>query len=143
MVRRWIKGAIAAAALAGMAVPALATESSAVGFWLMSNGKVTIKVTQCGDGVCGNIFALKYPNGRDGKPKVDNHNPNPALRTRSVIGISILTAKPAGPNVWKGTIYNSDDGHSYSSTFSLDGNTMKVKACVSIFCKKIIFTRVN
>lgn len=143
MMKSWIKGGIIAFALAGFAGPALATDSPAVGLWLMSNGKVTIRVSQCGEGVCGNIFSLKYPNGKDGKPKVDNHNPNPALRHRSVIGISILSARPAGPNVWKGTIYNSDDGHSYSSTFTLSGNTMNVKACVSIFCKKIVFTRVN
>jgi uncharacterized protein (DUF2147 family) len=110
----------------------------------MSNGKVTIRVVPCGDGVCGSLAKLKFPNDHQGRPKVDDHNPNPALRNRPVIGISVLTAKQAGPNKWKGTIYNSDDGHTYSSSFSLDGNnTMNVKACVSIFCKKIVFTRVN
>jgi uncharacterized protein (DUF2147 family) len=51
--------------------------------------------------------------------------------------------KPAGENIWQGTIYNADDGRTYSSYMKLSGNNMKVKGCVGPFCKTMVFVRQN
>jgi len=127
-----------------LAAPALADAPS--GVWSMSNGKVTVKVDDCGGKLCAQIIGLKEPISKiDGKPKVDRENPDPAKRKRPLIGLSILIdMKPAGENLWQGAIYNPDDGKTYSATVVNEGDKMKVKGCVAgIFCKTNTFVRAN
>jgi uncharacterized protein (DUF2147 family) len=86
----------------------------------MSDGKVTVKVATCGEQLCGKIVALKKPLDKHGRPKVDKENPNPALRKRPVIGLSLLEdMKPSGDGKWEGAIYNPDDGRTYYPLFFL------------------------
>lgn len=122
---------------------ALADDPS--GTWRLDNGKVTVKVRQCGGQLCANIVGLKEPTYKDGKPKVDRHNENASLRSRPLMGISVLSnMKPSGDNSWKGSIYNADDGKTYSATMTLKGSVMKLKGCVAgIFCKTNTFNKLN
>lgn len=120
--------------------------SNAPGTWAMQNGKVTVNVSDCGSALCGTIIALKEPISKiDGKPKIDRENPDPSLRDRPLIGLSILVGmKAAGENEWEGAIYNPDDGKTYSGTVKLDGGTMKVQGCVlKVLCKTNVFVRVD
>jgi len=126
-----------------LAGPALADLQ---GIWAMSDGKVTVKVDDCGGNLCARIVDLKEPISKiDGKPKVDRENPDPAKRNRPLIGLSILIGmKPTGDNFWKGAIYNPDDGKTYSATVRYDGRSMKVKGCVAgVLCKTNTFVRSN
>jgi uncharacterized protein (DUF2147 family) len=122
-----------------------ATAGEATGTWMMASGKVTVRVTNCGNSLCGYVVALKKPLDKRGRPKVDKENPNPALRNRPVIGLSLLSGmKPAGPDKWTGLIYNPDDGHTYNAKVTVNGNTMKVKGCVVGFlCQSKIFVRID
>jgi uncharacterized protein (DUF2147 family) len=115
------------------------------GTWIMSNGKFTVRVSQCGAALCGTLVALKKPLDKQGRPKVDKDNPNPALRKRPLIGLALLSGmRPKGANKWTGSIYNPDDGRTYSATMTLSGNAMKVKGCaLGLFCKSLRFARVN
>jgi uncharacterized protein (DUF2147 family) len=135
--------ALVALVVAGLAAPAGA-ETTPTGTWIMNNGKVTVEVANCGANYCGTIVAMAKPLDKKGRPKVDKHNPNPSLRNRPVIGLRILNnMKPAGTDRWEGTIYNADDGRTYSSTMKLSGKSMKVKGCVLFVCKSMTFNRVN
>ncbi len=139
-------GLLGAAAITLAACATQATASEATGIWAMLNGKVTVKVTDCGNKLCAAIVALKQPISKiDGKPKVDRENPDPDLRGRPLIGLSILIGmKSDGEGKWTGAIYNPDDGRTYSSTVKLDGDSLKVKGCVIGFlCKTNVFQRVN
>jgi len=144
MLHRLKRAALAAFVLVMAAAgPALADPE---GIWSMSNGKVTVKVDDCGGNLCAHIVGLKEPISKiDGKPKVDRENPDPAKRKRPLIGLSILIGmKPAGDNLWKGAIYNPDDGRTYSATVRYEGQNMKVKGCVGgVFCKTNTFVRSN
>jgi uncharacterized protein (DUF2147 family) len=123
---------------------ALAKAGDPNGTWSM--GKVTIKVTGCGGGLCGTIVALKEPISKiDGKPKVDRENPDASKRKRPLIGLAVLIGmKPAGEGKWQGAIYNPDDGNTYSASIKLDGDKMKVKGCVAgILCKTNNFVRLD
>ena len=63
-----------------------------------------------------------------------------------MIGLQILSGmRPAGENKWQGTIYNADDGKTYSSYMKLkSGSTMQVKGCIIGFlCKTMTFLRLN
>jgi uncharacterized protein (DUF2147 family) len=144
------RACVVGAAFLGLASGAAGSAAHAgdgpYGVWQMSNGKVTVKVSDCGGKLCATIVGLKNPISKiDGKPKVDRENPDPALRKRPVIGLSILIGmKPSGEGKWSGAIYNPDDGNTYSATMKLDGGTMKVKGCVvGVLCKTNDFVRVN
>ncbi len=135
------------ATIALLTSPVSATASAEPGphgVWIMDNGKVTVQVDDCGGNLCGKIVALSKPLDKHGNPKLDKENPDPALRKRPVIGITILqNMKADGGNKWVGTIYNADDGYTYNSVMKLSGDMMKVKGCVAFICKSMYFKRVN
>ncbi len=120
-------------------------DSSVVGLWRLSNGKLTVKVELCnGDKICGKIAALAKALKDDGTPQLDINNPNASLRQRPVIGVQIFNAMtPTGPNKWKGKIYNADDGRTYAAYAKLNGNALEVKGCWGPFCKNLDFKRAN
>lgn len=139
--------AVAAVGL-GLAVAAGSAWAAdgAKGTWRLSNGKVTVKVSPCGEGLCGRVVALRKPRDDKGRPRLDKENPNPSLRSRPVIGLTILSnMRASGEGTWSGTIYNPDDGNTYSSSMQLLGpSTMKVNGCVAgVFCKSMKFIRVD
>ena len=117
------------------------------GIWRLSSGKVTIRVNQCGgQNLCATIVGLAQPLNKKGQPKMDKNNPNPALQTRRLIGLQVVSGmKPAGANSWRGSIYNADDGRTYSGTATVNGNTLVIKACIlgGLACKKRQFVRIN
>lgn len=142
---RWVAVTVALLGLAVAAGPARAADGP-TGTWRMANGKVTVRVAPCGAGYCGRVVALKKPHDDKGRPRLDKENPNPTLRQRPVIGLTILSNMRAdGEASWSGTIYNPDDGKSYSSSMQLTGpTTMKVNGCVAgILCKSLKFIRVD
>lgn len=132
-------------ALAVAAGPALAA-GGATGTWRMSNGKVTVRLAPCGGGLCGRVVGLKKPLDDEGHAKLDRKNPNPALRKRPVVGLTILSnMRQSGEGRWYGTIYNPDDGNTYSSHLQLvSPSTMKVSGCVAgVLCKTMKFVRID
>ncbi len=135
----------------GVVAAAMATSGAAVqaedatGVWRLQNGKVTVRVAPCGGNLCGTVVALKKPHDDKGRPRLDKENPNKALRSRPVIGLTIMSnMKPNGDGRWTGTIYNPDDGNTYQSKMKLqNANTMKVDGCVMVFCRSMKFVRVQ
>ena len=145
---RAVMMAIVVAFLVGLTglAPAVQAGERPTGVWRMADGKVTVKVSPCGTGYCGTVIGLRKPRDGKGRPRLDKENPNPALRSRPVIGLTILSnMKANGEGRWSGTIYNPDDGHTYSSSMQLLGPTMmKVNGCVAgVLCKSLKFVRVQ
>ena len=133
------------AILIGVGFSSLAHAGDPAGVWAMDNGKVTVKVSSCGnDTLCGRIVGLRKPLDKHGKPKLDKDNPNPALRKRQVIGLTLFrNMKAAGDNRWEGQIYVPDDGNTYNAVVNLSGDVMRVKGCVVVLCRTKKFVRVN
>jgi uncharacterized protein (DUF2147 family) len=90
--------AIAAALLAAPCARAQGA-GEPTGVWLTQAGDARVKVSKCGGGLCGVIVGLKDPiDPATGKPQVDDKNPNPALRKRSMIGLPLFSGmQHAGP----------------------------------------------
>ena len=116
------------AGLFSLVLPGLAwADEGPSGIWKLNSGKVTVRIMPCGPSLCGAIVALAKPLDKKGRPKVDKENPNESLRSRPLMGLTILAnMKPAGESKWRGTIYNADDGRTYSSYMNLSGRNMKV-----------------
>lgn len=127
------------------ALPANAQNGSeATGTWLTQAGDAKVRVSKCGAGICGVVVWLKEPiDSATGKPQVDDKNPNPALKTRPMIGLPLFSGmQPSGPGKWSGQIYNADDGGTYASNVSATGpDTLKVEGCVGALCGGENWTR--
>jgi uncharacterized protein (DUF2147 family) len=116
--------------------PAWAADPS--GTWLTETGTSKVRIAPCGGGYCGTIVSAP------GKG-LDAKNPDPNLRARSVVGVQILSAPQADGAGFSGTLYNPNDGKTYSGSLKLTGaNTLEVAGCVmSVFCKRQTWTRVK
>jgi uncharacterized protein (DUF2147 family) len=115
------------------------------GFWLTEAGDAKVRVTRCGEALCGTIVWLKVPiDAATGKPQVDDKNPNPALARRPIIGLNLFhKMKPSGDH-WSGRIYNADNGKTYASDVSLvDARTLKVSGCVLFVCGSERWIRIS
>lgn len=72
----------------------------------------------------GKIIWLKEPN-ENGKPKVDDQNPDKALQNKPIIGLQLLKAfvYDEKSSEWKdGSIYDPDNGKTYNCFMKLDGD---------------------
>lgn len=135
-------GALLAAASAGAQGP------TPVGVWLHANQRIQVEIAPCGDKLCGKMVWFRWPNDAGGLPLVDLKNVNTALRTRPLLGLTILHGLyRTGERIWDGgKIYNPDDGVDYDSVMTIhpDG-TLRVRAYVllPLLGKTLIWTRVR
>jgi uncharacterized protein (DUF2147 family) len=108
---------------------------------MVAKREAIIRIVDCGGRLWGVVAWEKAPGGRDVK------NPNPALRSRSTLGMPVvLGMRPYGQHgTWAGELYNSEDGRTYGGTISLQGaDTLQVQGCVlGIFCGGEQWHRVN
>jgi uncharacterized protein (DUF2147 family) len=128
-----------------LSAPILA--ETAEGTWLSEDGGTKVRIVNCGGKLCGTVIWLDEPLDRaTGKPKTDKLNPDPAKRTRPLVGLQVVTGMtPSGPNKWSGSIYNADDGRTYKAHLSVEGTSRaKVVGCVlAVLCKGHVWTRTN
>ena len=80
---------------------------------------------------CGKIIWLKEPE-RDGKPKVDRHNPDNARQNDPIMGLLILKGfVKKGEHTYEGgTIYDPKNGKTYSCTIAHKGDKLDVRGYV-------------
>ena len=57
-----------------------------------------LAVAPCGDELCGTIVWLSEPTLPDGRVKKDVSNPDPSLRDRTILGLTILRGLPGEPD---------------------------------------------
>ncbi len=119
------------AVLVGAAVQAAPVPVA--GTWLTPEGKALVRVEPCGAQLCGRITKVLKP--RPGGPAVDSGNRDPALRTRPIEGLSILTGFAASGDRWSGRIYDPETGRTYRSELVRHGDTLDVKGCLGPFCR--------
>ena len=59
---------------------------------------------------------------------IDRHNPDSALRTRSLVGADFILKFEFLDGKWKnGRIYNPENGKDYEADLELDGEVLKVR----------------
>jgi uncharacterized protein (DUF2147 family) len=116
------------------------------GVWQDASGGVQVEIGPCGELLCGKIVWFKWPDNDQGLPLLDVKNKDPALRTRPLLGLTILDSlRRTGENTWAdGKIYNPQDGVSYRADMSIghDGK-LKVLAHQGPFSKTLIWTRLD
>lgn len=116
------------AALAFVALASSALANDVTGIWLRDTGASKVKLSHCGNAICGNIVWLKQ--GADPKAKVGQR--------------VFFDMKPSGPNTWAGHAFNPEDGKTYTGKMTLSGTTLTTAGCVmSVICKSATWTRSN
>ncbi|MGC4057112.1 MAG: DUF2147 domain-containing protein [Chitinophagaceae bacterium] len=94
----------------------------------------------------GKITWLKEPL-RNGKPKLDEHNPDKELKNRPIIGLLILKGfeKDGDKGYDEGTIYDPKNGKTYSCEMTLKNNTLNIRGYIgiSLIGRTTVWTRTN
>ena len=119
-----------------------------IGVWLLPNQRIQMEIAPCDDRLCGKLVWFKHPNDSEGLPLVDSKNPDPALRARPLLGLTVLhDLRKTDDSTWEdGKIYNPDDGKEYNARMSIqDDGTLHVRAYVvfEVLGKTQILTRVD
>jgi uncharacterized protein (DUF2147 family) len=104
-----------------------AASNGIFGTWKTEMDESKIEIFMCGEKVCGKIVWLKnplYTDSRDGDigtQVIDRKNPDPALKSRPVLGLRILEGFTAeGDDVWgNGTCYDPKSGKTYRGKIRL------------------------
>ena len=100
-----------------------------IGKWKLDDGTAIVEVYKNGDAYNGKIVWLEEPTDADGTPAKDNNNPDPALRTRELIGLNMLSGlKKTAQNEYSGgKIYDPGNGKTYNCSMKVEGNVLKVR----------------
>ncbi len=133
--------AVAAFAL-GAATPALAADPIN-GRWVTQDKDAVVSIGKCGATTCGKIarFLVTPPDGLDQR---DIYNPDKKKRTRKLLGLPILTSFKQDGDVWRGRIYDPNDGKSYRSVLRRkSANVLEVKGCIGPFCQTQLWRKAN
>ncbi len=139
---------IAAIMLALLPISVRAQEPALIGVWLYPNQRFEVAIVPCGEQLCGKIAWLKSPADAQGQPRMDCKNADPALRQRPLLGLTVLQGlRQVDENTWEdATIYNPDDGTSYSATLSIasDGTLhMRGYEFIALLGRTVVLTRVS
>jgi uncharacterized protein (DUF2147 family) len=145
---RFVAIAVAAFGL-GLTLPAqpAAYAADLAGVWLTDTADAQIRMATCGADMCGTVVWLKTPNDpHTGRPLTDSKNPDPARRSRPMIGTMIAVSfhpSSGEPNKYIGHFYNAEDGNTYNgSIFQSGADELKVTGCLLVFCQTQTWTRV-
>lgn len=123
-----------------------------LGIWKTEMDESKVEIFPCGEKVCGTIVWLKNPNyldssdGKVGTPIIDQHNPDPSLRSRPLIGLRILEGfTSAGDNSWgNGTCYDPKCGKTYRGKIHLaahDRLELRGYIGIPLFGRTSVWTR--
>lgn len=133
--------AFALALLTGAGVASAAAPGSDIGgVWLTQSGDTRVRVSPCGGAWCGVIVWTK--NGGQ-----DEKNPVPALRSRSLNGVQMISGmKPGGDGGYSGQLYNYLDGKTYTGKMqAVSPTALQLKGCVlgGLICQSQTWSRVQ
>ncbi len=137
---------LALSAALSIAWPARA-ETDVLGRWATPGVSAVVELAGCSDAqtLCGTVRWLWDAVDDKGRPRLDANNSDPSLRTRPMVGLSILSGlKPRAGGGWSGQIYNPEDGQTYRATLRrVAADTLEVEGCVLVLCRKQIWRKAS
>jgi uncharacterized protein (DUF2147 family) len=91
--------------------------------------------------LCGAIARILVD--KPGVPSTDVRNPDPALRSKPLVGLRILSGFTGKDDRWdEGRIYDPQSGKSYRSKLRLNKDgSLNVSGCIAFLCKTQSWTR--
>lgn len=134
-VKKWMTAA-------GLLMLPLSAQAASpiTGRWVTQSKDGVVEVYPCGEHICGRLskFLVNPPAGPGAK---DINNPDKALRSRTILGINVLTGFKAAGDEWKGQIYDPKSGKTYRSiVYKGKSGNLVVKGCIGPFCQAQTWT---
>lgn len=118
-----------------------------IGVWLNSSGEGRIEIYKEGNKYFGRIAWLKKPNDAKGNPKLDANNPDESMRSKPLLGSTILRNFNYDKGEWNGgRIYDPQNGKDYKCYMKLkDPKTLSVRGYIgfSLLGRTEVWTRVR
>lgn len=116
-------------------------KDAVLGEWLSESKDGRVQVYKQGEKFFGKIVW-----GKDGTRK-DVKNPDEKLRSQNIVGAVILKGFNFTGKAWEdGTIYDPNNGKTYSSTMKMtDANTLSIRGFIgfSLLGRSTVWTRVK
>jgi uncharacterized protein (DUF2147 family) len=133
---------IGAALLAGGAHAETTPEQQILGTWLTQDKEGLVQIYRAASGE----FEGRIVFGSGEPDQLDDKNPDPGLRIRSLNGAVILQGfRYAGEGKWTdGTIYDPDNGKTYRCTMELkSADTLSVRGYIGVplLGRSVLWTR--
>lgn len=121
------------------------TKADAIlGVWLTQDKKNKIKIYKKGTKYYGKVVWIDEPNDEQGKPHTDKENPKANLRSRPIMGMDIISDMIFEDGEWsEGTIYDPNDGKTYTLVLWLEDGNLKVRGYIGWFFDTRTWTRVR
>lgn len=124
-------------AVIGCANAASALDPNAT--WLTEDGRVRVRVEQCGakqEQICGYVVWMREPVDAKGHALLDESNPDPAKRSRRLLGHQLIMGlSPGSEGRFSGRIYSADNGKYYNITLWRESDKLQVRGCmISVLC---------
>ena len=115
----------------------LFAESDLFGYWLTPGSIVLIE--NCDKHLCAKIETIFVEEGRDPKLILDENNINKSLRSRTIVGINVLSGfliKDSEQREFKdGRIYDPRRGREFKANIHLkEDGKLKVEGCLAFIC---------
>ncbi len=111
------------------------------GDWLTADRNAVVRIAPCGASLCGVVLRVlaKGPS----VPRTDVHNPDPALRSRPLVGLPVLTGFSRDGGQWTGgRAYDAKTGRSYKAKLAPNADgSLTVTGCILFLCKAQRWTR--
>ena len=126
-------------------VACAADKDEIVGEWMTGNGEAKVRFAFESTQYVGRVTWLKT-SMKDGKPIVDENNPDPNLRTRPMVGAAIVwNMHFDGSTYVDGLLYDPEHGKTYKGKATLEStNRLALRGYIGIplFGKSETWTRV-
>jgi uncharacterized protein (DUF2147 family) len=119
--------------LSSLGAMAAVTEHSVEGVWLSADRTGWIKIELSDNSPIGSIAGSADESANRGPSDKDNLNPDPVLRDRLLLGLTIMDGFTyAGGGKWKnGRIYDPNSGKTYKCKLTLvDENTLELRGYI-------------
>ncbi len=108
-----------------------------LGTWSTPKQESTVEIVKCGEAYCGSIQSMKTPTN-------DEHNSDPSLRSRPLVGAQIMTGfQYAGSNTWNGgALYAPKRGKNISPDLVLTApDSLDIKVKMGMISKTVTWKR--
>ena len=109
------------------------------GTWLTEGGNSQVRIAPCGSFRCATIVWTRAE-------ARDVNNPDPGLRSRSLVGVRLIADGRPEREGWTGTLYNPLDGRTYAGKLKVKGpGELELSGCVlaGLFCRSQTWTRLR
>lgn len=120
--------------IVAVSINAKAQTDKIEGLWYNDVKTAKIQITKENNGkFYGKVVWLKEPL-KDGKPKVDEMNSDEKLRSRPRLGLPVLAdfVKDGDNKYSGGTIYDPNNGKTYSCKMTYKGKTLDIRGYIGI-----------